>query len=338
MEPTETPNEYDYDKETENDTICDYPMRTVSRPLISVLLMLIFILSLFGNSVVISTVWRVQRKQRAALLYIGNLALADLALTVSLPLWVLYTAMDNHWPFGVALCKIISYMDHLSMYASVFLLTCMSFDRYLAIVHSLSLLCTGSHNHASIAAVWMLSGLLSTPALVFRTTLDDPSSNRTFCMLDFSFVTTSEHQASLLYAGLSLSLSTLGFLLPLLAMVVCYGLIGSTVIRHFNTCRKGDQRKWQLLKVVTTVVVVFAVCWIPHHVVRTVGALSDLNLFPVTCDFWSSLKLAYPYTACLAYINSCLNPFLYAFLDLRFRSRCLHLLQLKKYCQKPTRV
>ncbi|XP_037110780.1 apelin receptor B-like [Syngnathus acus] len=319
--------------------MCDYTRGTVSRVLISVFFMLIFILSLFGNSVVISTVWRVQRKQRAAFLYIGNLALADLAFTVSLPLWMVYTAMDNHWPFGMALCKILSYVELLNMYASVFLLTCLSFDRYLAIVHSLSLPCTGSHIYASIAAVWMLSGLLSTPALVFITTLDELSGNRTFCRLDFRSVTTSEHQASLLYAGLSFSLSTLGFLLPLLAMVVCYGLIGCTVIRHFNTYRKGDQRKWQLLKVITTVVVVFAVCWIPHHVMRTVDTLFDLKLFPAaTCAFQRSLLLAYPYAACLGYFNSCLNPFLYAFLDLRFRSRCLHLLQLKKYCHKPTRV
>ncbi|KAM9816290.1 apelin receptor B-like [Syngnathus typhle] len=338
MEPAETPDEYYYYEETENNTMCDYPMWTASRPLISVFLLLVFILSLFGNSVVISTVWKVQRKRQAAFLYIGNLALADLAFTVSLPLWAVYTAMDNHWPFGMALCKIISYVDLLSMYASVFLLTCMSFDRYLAIVHSLSWPCTGSHIYASIVAVWILSGLLSTPALVFRTTLDDLSGNRTFCKLDFRFVITSAHQASLLYAGFSFSLSTLGFLVPLLAMVVCYGLIGCTVFRHFNTCRKGDQRKWQLLKVITTVVVVFAVCWIPYHVVRTVGTLSDLNLFPDTCAFKRSLLLAYPYTACVAYINSCLNPFLYAFLDLRFRSRCLQLLQLKKYCHKPTRV
>ncbi|KAM9815120.1 apelin receptor B-like isoform X2 [Syngnathus typhle] len=309
MEPTETPDEYHYYEETENNTTCNYTMGTASRTLISVFLMLIFILSLFGNSVVISTVWKVQRKRRTAFLYIGNLALADLAFTVSLPLWAVYMAMDNHWPFGMALCKILSYVELLNI-----------------------------HIYASIAAVWMLSGLLPTPALVFLTTLDELRGNRTLCTFDFSFVTTSKHQASLLYIGFGFSLSTLGFLLPLLTMVVCYGLIGCTVFRHFNTCRKGDQRKWQLLKVITTMVVVFAVCWIPYHVVRTVDILSDLNLFPATCAFRRSLLLAYPYAACLAYFNSCLNPFLYAFLDLRFRSRCLHLLQLKKYCHKPTRV
>ncbi|XP_061139413.1 apelin receptor B-like isoform X3 [Syngnathus typhle] len=282
MEPTETPDEYHYYEETENNTTCNYTMGTASRTLISVFLMLIFILSLFGNSVVISTVWKVQRKRRTAFLYIGNLALADLAFTVSLPLWAVYMAMDNHWPFGMALCKILSYVELLNMYASVFLLTCLSFDRYLAIVHSLSWLCTGSHIYASIAAVWMLSGLLPTPALVFLTTLDELRGNRTLCTFDFSFVTTSKHQASLLYIGFGFSLSTLGFLLPLLTMVVCYGLIGCTVFRHFNTCRKGDQRKWQLLKVITTMVVVFAVCWIPYHVVTLPALASAQEVLPQT--------------------------------------------------------
>ncbi|XP_016402115.1 apelin receptor B-like, partial [Sinocyclocheilus rhinocerous] len=95
-----------------------------------VLYMLIFILGLTGNGVVIFTVWRAQSKRRAADIYIGNLAFADLTFVVTLPLWAVYTALGYHWPFGVALCKISSYVVLLNMYASVFCLTCLSLDRY----------------------------------------------------------------------------------------------------------------------------------------------------------------------------------------------------------------
>ncbi|KAK7889394.1 hypothetical protein WMY93_024954 [Mugilogobius chulae] len=207
--------------------------------------------------------------------------------------------MGYHWPFGVALCKISSYVVLLNMYASVFCLTCMSFDR---------------HVRSSLKAIWLLSGLLAAPTLLFRTTKFDFTSNRTSCAMDFSLVVSSKDQESLWVA----------------AMMVCYCFIGCTVTRHFNTLRKEDQRKRRLLKIITTLVVVFAACWMPFHVLKSADALSYLNLAPDTCSFLRFLLLAHPYATCLAYVNSCLNPFLYAFFDLRFRSQCLCLLNLKK--------
>ncbi|PWA26826.1 hypothetical protein CCH79_00000846 [Gambusia affinis] len=333
MESTTVPYDYYDYEETENSTMCDYSEWAPSYSVIPVLYMLIFILGLSGNGIVIFTVWRAQGKQRAADVYIGNLALADLTFVVTLPLWAVYTAMGYHWPFGVALCKISSYVVLLNMYASVFCLTCMSFDRYLAIVHSLSSsqLLTRRHIRASLAVIWVLSGLLAAPTLLFRTTKYEQQTNRTSCAMDFSLVVTIKEQENLWIAGLSISSSALGFLLPFLAMMVCYCFIGCTVTRHFNTLRKEDQRKRRLLKIITTLVVVFAVCWLPFHLVKTADALSYVDLVPATCDFLRFLLLAHPYATCLAYINSCLNPFLYAFFDLRFRSQCLCLLNLKKF-------
>lgn len=334
LEPTEGPYEYDeYDYgDSENSSMCNYAEWAPSYSVIPVLYMLIFILGLSGNGVVIFTVCRAQGKRRAADVYIGNLALADLTFVVTLPLWAVYTAMGYHWPFGVALCKISSYVILLNMYASVFCLTCMSFDRYLAIVHSLSSnqLRTRGHTQTCLTAIWFLSGLLAAPTLVFRTTVHDVTINRTSCAMDFSLVVTNKTQETLWIAGLSISSSALGFLLPFLAMMVCYGFIGCTITRHFNTLRKEDQRKRRLLKIITMLVVVFAFCWMPFHIVKSADALSYLNLLPDTCAFLRFLLLAHPYTTCLAYVNSCLNPFLYAFFDLRFRSQCLCLLNLKK--------
>ncbi|KAG7241475.1 hypothetical protein INR49_025676 [Caranx melampygus] len=299
-----------YDYYDDNETVCDFSEWEPSYSLIPVLYMLIFILGLSGNGVVIFTVWRSKSKRRAADVYIGNLALADLTFVVTLPLWAVYTALGYHWPFGVALCKISSYVVLVNMYASVFCLTCLSFDRYLAIVHSLS------------------SSRLRSRGTI--TTVNDQKSNHTTCAMDFSLVTMNQRHEYLWIAGLSLSSSALGFLLPFLAMTIFYCFIGCTVTRHFNNLRKEDQKKKRLLKIITTLVVVFAICWTPFHVLKSMDALSYLNLAPSSCGFLRFLLLAHPYATCLAYVNSCLNPFLYAFFDLRFRSQCLCLLNLKK--------
>ncbi|XP_051972360.1 apelin receptor B [Xyrauchen texanus] len=323
-------SQYDYE-ESANNSMCDYDDWGPSYSLIPILYMLIFILGLTGNGAVIFTVWRAQSKRRVADVYIGNLAIADLTFLVTLPLWAVYTALGYDWPFGVALCKISSYVVLLNMYASVFCLTCLSLDRYMAIVHSLTStqLRTRGHTRASLAAIWFLSGVLASPTLLFRTTVYDTETNRTSCAMDFSLVMRKPGQEAFWIAGLSISSTALGFLIPLLAMMVCYGFIGCTVTRHFNSLRKEDQRKRRLLKIITTLVVVFAACWMPFHVVKTMDALSYLNMAPDSCTFLNLLLLAHPYATCLAYVNSCLNPLLYAFFDLRFQSQCVCLLNLK---------
>ncbi|KAG2470326.1 apelin receptor A-like [Polypterus senegalus] len=319
------------DDYTDNVSYCDYSEWKPSLTIIPVLYMLVFILGLGGNGVVIFTVWNSKSKRRAADTYIGNLALADLAFVATLPLWAVYTALDYHWPFGNALCKISSYLVLVNMYASVFCLTCLSFDRYLAIVHSLSSTRLRSRGTmlASLAIIWILAGTLALPTLVFRSTVIS-EDNTTACGMDFSMVLSAPQDESLWIAGLSLSSSILGFLLPFLLMTVFYCFIGSTVTRHFQNLRKEDQKKRRLLKIITTLVVVFGFCWTPFHVLKTVDALSYLKVMPESCSFLRFVFLAHPYATCLAYINSCLNPFLYAFFDLRFRSQCLCLLNLKK--------
>ncbi|KAG5281604.1 hypothetical protein AALO_G00074220 [Alosa alosa] len=307
MEPTvEYPDSYDY--YDDNETACDFSEWEPSYSLIPVLYMLIFILGLSGNGLVIFTVWRAKAKRRAADVYICNLALADLTFVITLPLWAVYTALGYHWPFGVALCKISSYV----------------------VLVNIGHLRSRDTIVASLGGIWLLSGMLALPTLLFRTTLDDEASNRTTCAMDFSLVAPNQRHESLWIAGLSLSSSALGFLLPFLAMTVFYVFIGCTVTRHFSQLRKEDQKKRRLLKIITTLVVVFALCWTPFHVLKSMDALSYLDLAPTSCSFLHFLLLAHPYATCLAYVNSCLNPFLYAFFDLRFRSQCLCLLSLKK--------
>ncbi|XP_030074053.1 apelin receptor B [Microcaecilia unicolor] len=308
---------------------CDDSDWPISFSLLPILYMMVFVLGLSGNGVVIFTVWRAKPRRRPADTYIGNLALADLAFVVTLPLWAAYTALRFHWPFGSALCKLSSYLVLLNMFASVFCLSCLSLDRYLAIVHSLSSsrLRSRATMLASLAIIWLLAGLLALPALLLRDTQD--RGNLTVCDMDFSSISSPQNEHFWM-GGLSILTTVLGFLLPLLLMTVFYCFIGCKVTVHFQNVKKEDQKKKRLLKIIVTLVVVFAVCWLPFHLLKTIYFLSELEVVDISCTFQSLILRLHPYATCLAYINSCLNPFLYAFFDLRFRSQCFFLLGLKK--------
>ncbi|XP_032899608.1 apelin receptor [Amblyraja radiata] len=305
---------------------CDYTDWRHSASVVPVLYMLVFVFGLSGNGVVICTVWRSRTKRRSADTYIGNLALADLAFVVTLPLWAVYAALDYHWPFGWLLCKLSSYLVMINMYASVFCLTCLSFDRYLAIVHSLSSnkLRSSRTTLLSLSLIWFTAGLLALPALVLRQTHE--KDNMTVCAMDYSWVATADTE-HFWVGGLSLFSSTVGFMLPFLLMSTFYCAIANTVTRHFQNVKKEEQKKKRLLKIISALVLVFAACWLPFHVIKTIDALIWLEIVSIQCSADVFLHLTHPYATCLAYINSCLNPFLYAFFDQRFRAQCMSVLR-----------
>ncbi|XP_032624223.2 apelin receptor-like [Chelonoidis abingdonii] len=151
--------------------------------------------------------------------------------------------------------------------------------------------------------------------------------------MDFSGVASA--QSERYWRGaLSLGTTALGFLLPLLLMTLFYCCIGASLSRHFQHLRK-EQEKRRLLRIIATLVAVFALCWLPFHLLKSLYVLSELGLLELPCAFLALVVLLHPYATCLAYINSCLNPFLYAFFDLRFRAQCRLLLGLRPALRGP---
>ena len=67
-------------------------------------------------------------------IYIFNLALADALATSTLPFQSAMYLMGT-WAFGEVLCKVVIAIDYYNMFTSIFTLTMMSVDRYIAVCH-----------------------------------------------------------------------------------------------------------------------------------------------------------------------------------------------------------
>lgn len=63
-------------------------------------------------------------KKTKAVIFMINLALADLAHILSLPLRIYYY-FTHTWPFGRMLCLICFYLKYLNMYAAIAFLVSM---------------------------------------------------------------------------------------------------------------------------------------------------------------------------------------------------------------------
>lgn len=114
------------------------------------------------------------------------------------------------------------------------------------------------------------------------------------------------------------SVFILVFVVPVMVITVCYGLMILRLksVRTLSGSKEKDRNLRRITRMVLVIVVVFIVCWSPIQifiVVRTMVGMDQNNLAVVAS--WH-LCIA------LGYLNSSLNPVLYAFLDENFK-RCL---------------
>jgi hypothetical protein len=103
---------------------------------IAVLYLVICVLGLAGNSLVVVAILKLDKMASATTVYIFNLALADGLFMVGLPFVAIQNFM-NRWDFGDAACKLVMVLDGINQFTSVFCLTVMSVDRYMALVDPL---------------------------------------------------------------------------------------------------------------------------------------------------------------------------------------------------------
>jgi len=115
-------------------------------------------------------------------------------------------------------------------------------------------------------------------------------------------------------AGIQLLRSVLGFILPLCIISFCYVRIVWTVKRKVINRRV---RKDKVARLAAFVIAAFFFCWTPYHVFNLYSALGGwLELFPADPCFYNA---ANPFTICLGYANSCINPIVYAFTTTKFQ-------------------
>lgn len=114
---------------------------------------------------------RYTKMKTATNIYIFNLALADALVTTTMP----FQSTDyllNTWPFGEVVCKVFISIDYYNMFTSIFTLTMMSVDRYIAVCHPVRALDFRTPAKAKIinVCIWILSSAVGVPVMVIAMT------------------------------------------------------------------------------------------------------------------------------------------------------------------------
>ncbi|KAG7275068.1 hypothetical protein CRUP_004834 [Coryphaenoides rupestris] len=227
-----------------------------------------FLLGAPGNLLVIWIIWRHVKPRSHTILLILHLAAADLLVLITLPLWI--HSLLHSWVFGQAVCKAITYVVTVSMYSSIFLITLMSVERFVAVRYPFAFRSSRTKTilDASLMAAWVLALALGIPVM------SDPACGG----------------------------APTGIVVPISILSVCSCLV-ATQLRA-----KNFQAKKQVMVLITSVVVAFILCWLPHHINNIIELVCTIR--GTSEEVPESAKFI---SGALVFVSSSVNPVLYAF-------------------------
>ena len=286
---------------------------------------ILVIVSLCGNSAIITVVWKVRRMRKTINFFIVNMCIADLLITLYMPRSISVSFTGYRWLvggiLGLIFCKFSVFMHQTAIAVSIFTVIAISCDRFFAVVFPLKTFITKKICQIIIAFTWILSAAIRLPMLYgLKVTVGKNGYLGCLLSLDDAFYKGAEknyYQFTLI--GL--------FAVPLSVIVILYSGIfislrlrkspGEVVPRGVGREHRRDAViTKKVLRMVFIVVVVFVLCWLLFFI--------QLILFSykirVPCEvlFWRLF---------LAHLNSGINPILYLVLNENYREGVKNLIR-----------
>ncbi|XP_048380049.2 G-protein coupled receptor 83-like [Stegostoma tigrinum] len=271
-------------------------------------------ISLFGNLLVCQVVLKNKRINTATSIFIANLAVADLMITLLNTPFTVVRFVNSTWVFGKAMCHISRFAQYCSLHVSALTLMAIALDRYQAIVHPLKPRMSMPRGIICVIGIWVLASCFSLPHAIYQRLFRfvyRETTVRSLCVPAFP------QPSDVFWKYLDLATFGLLYALPLLAITMAYtavakklwlrNAIGNITVEQYIAQR---HKKKKTIKMMLLVVVVFAVCWSP------------LNCYVVliSSQLVQSSNVLYFTFHWLATSSTCYNPFIYCWLNERFRS------------------
>ena len=281
------------------------PLRAILAPYI-----LLAVVILFGNSLVVLSYKSNNRLRTRTNAFLVSLAISDFLVGgISLPMWI-YIILTE---FNESATLIFRVFDVFAALASIYHLTAISIERYIAVSRPFYYKCLSSFFHrAMIASAWIAAGVLASLSSVNTT----PLISRVYSMV--------------LFIG--------GFTVPAAITAFMYTGVFSEArsLLHRNPPRTANQQNAKSLKqyfhgerkvaiTVALITVLFLVAWLPFFTVSVTAAYCH-HCLPSSRD---SLRGLIIIVKSMHYLNSAVNPLVYARRDREMKKTFVKLLGLK---------
>nr|QIW86048.1 opsin L15 [Neogonodactylus oerstedii] len=288
------------------------PLNTMWYGLIAFYVALCTVFSLTGNVTVIYIFMSTKSLQTPANYFVANLALSDFCLMFFMCPPLLVNSYYGTWVWGPYACQLYGVIGSGTGCTSIFLMMCISYDRYNVIVKGIGAkpLTKGSAIFQSLMC-WVVS-MSWTLMPLFGWGRYAPEGNMTACGTDYL----SEDFNVISYVAIY---CTWCYFIPLFFIIICYWFIVAAVREHENNMRaqakkmgvkslRGDadaQKKsndCKLAKVAMVTVSLWFIAWTPYLIINMAGLCNKSMITPLF-SIWGSV---------FAKANTVYNPIVYA--------------------------
>ncbi|XP_010891451.2 2-oxoglutarate receptor 1-like [Esox lucius] len=307
--PTMSSNIYNSNKSSLNPAVVEVALKRYYLP---TMYAVIFAVGLLGNITAIGIYLAKLRPWKSNSIIMVNLASADLLYVLSLPFLVFYYGSGGKWTLGNFMCRLVRFGFYFNLYGSILFLTCLSVFRYVAVVHPhrVAHLQEKTWGIVACVAVWSIIAVEITPMLAIitvenQTCLDFASSNQVDVVWWYSWV-----------------LTVLGYLLPLVVVVVCYASIMWELAKGPFT---KSPCKTRARRLTVLILVVFVVCFLPYHILRAMRIHTRNSMSE------HLVNAAYIVSRPVAGLNSFFNLMLYTLAGENFQQAFISLLPWKAW-------
>ncbi|XP_069562386.1 P2Y purinoceptor 13-like [Brachyistius frenatus] len=286
---------------------------------------LLFIVALILNSLAAWIFFSIPSTS-TFVVFLKNVVVADLLMTLTIPLRVLSDAGVGSWRLRAFHCRYSAVLFYITMYISILLLGLISLDRYLKIVRPFGRCPLQRVRVGQVlsAAVWVVMLSLALPNVILSDQSPPVSQGRLKC-------SSMKSNAGLLWHEGFNYFCQVVFWGTFALMVVCYTFISKKVYESYKTSRSSSHAASRRTKGKVFVVVgVFFICFAPFHFARVPYTLTQTRSMASHCKAQNALYIAKETTLWLSATNVCLDPLIYLFLCKMFRKRLTATI-----CRKP---
>ena len=305
-----------------------------------------FLVALVGNSLGMYVIWIKCGIKASTHLLIANLACSNLLITfIVMPMSVAFLWNGHRWHAGIAgviTCKLSQYLFLFPIATSILTILVVSVDRFFAVFYPLK----GKvfrRPRIMTATIWICSAIVMAPALATFKVISSPDGSGWLCVSYFGQDPQIAEMLSKVYYS---SIFAVLYMLPLLVIAVLYTLV---CYRLYHRKIPGNSRgrvhamaveraRRKVVKVLSMIVVAFALCWFPAHAMHYLIAFH-------TESYLRMPSFVFPLLLWISHTNSAIDPFLYILLSQNFRrefgnviSRCGFKQKKRKLEQRLSRL
>ncbi|NWI64667.1 NK1R protein, partial [Todus mexicanus] len=273
---------------------------------------LIVVVSVVGNVVVMWIILAHKRMRTVTNYFLVNLAFAEASMAAFNTVVNFTYAIHNEWYYGLLYCKFHNFFPIAAVFASIYSMTAIALDRYMAIIHPLQPRLSATATKVVIGIIWLLAFLLAFPQGYYSVMEELPG--RLVCLVEWP-----EHSTNVYGKTYHFCMTILIYFLPLLVIGCAYTVVGITLwaseIPGDSSDRYHEQvsAKRKVVKMMIIVVCTFALCWLPYHIYFT------LQYFNPEWYLQKFIQQVYLAIMWLAMSSTMYNPIIYCCLNDRFR-------------------